>query len=198
VRLFLAIEPDEPARRALESALADLARQCGPLAPALRWTPGPNLHCTLHFLGDVDAAGLVRLDAALSPPLDVAPVVVKAGRVALHPLHGRPRMIWMDIQDERGALGRLHAVLAARLAAAQFAVDEGLTPHLTLARVRDRERDRTRDLRAVARTLHAPSIAWRAAEATLFESQLSSSAPRYRALRRLPLVGADAAPAATH
>ncbi|HKV99114.1 MAG TPA: 2'-5' RNA ligase family protein, partial [Vicinamibacterales bacterium] len=61
------------------------------------------------------------------------------------------------------------------------------TPHLTIARVREREARRARTLGARLGDLRAAAIGWRVDHVTLFRSDLSGPTPRYEALHTISL-----------
>lgn len=140
MKLFFAIEPDEPTRGALLGLQAALrAATCAEAAeppPGITWSTREQLHVTLQYLGSVaDPAPVVaaaRAAFAGHAPFDLA----------LGPLgsfgDSAPRVVWAGLAGE--GLPRLHALqasLAERLAPLGLVPDQDeYRPHLTLARVR--------------------------------------------------------------
>jgi 2'-5' RNA ligase len=162
-RLFLALWPDARVRRALAAWRDAFAWPAGaaPVADA-------RLHLTLHFIGEVAAARLPELDAALrvAPPrfelvLDRAQRW-PGGLVVLQPGAVVP------------PLAALHRALADALRAAGLPPEaRPFRPHVTLAR---------RAAGAVAGPA-APPVRWPVAGYALVRSTLGPP-PRYEALWR--------------
>lgn len=128
-RLFVAIEVREPARAALERAVAPMRETF----PGLRWTEPDTWHLTLAFLGSVDAYRAAAVDeaaaavAASRPPFDV--------RLNGHAGSFGGSVLYASI-DEDEPLMRTAADLRAELEECGFDMDErSYVPHCTLARV---------------------------------------------------------------
>jgi len=190
MRLFLAIEPDAAARAALAGLQADVRRELGDVASALRWTERGNLHLTLHFLGDVEPSRLPSLVGALGDSLPDLSVVVALEQLGVFPSPGPPRTLWVSIgaAAARDVLARVHQELGARVARAAVPVEpRPFAPHLTLARVRDRERHRARRLTTTLAQIQVPAVTWRVDHVTLFKSDLSGPVPKYVATHQLQL-----------
>lgn len=189
MRLFLAVEPSAAAREQLELLTADVRRALGDAADRLRWTPAANVHLTLHFLGEVDDGRLSGLRESLGSELAGSPFDTQVGALGTFPVGRPPHTLWVSLQAGGAMLGRLHGDLASRLREAGARVEtRPFSPHMTLARVRDRERHRA--ARRVAEGLahvRVPPIGWRVDRVTLFRSDLSGSAPRYDALHEILL-----------
>jgi len=186
-RLFLALAPDPATRQAIAEISAAARRAAGDLAPALRWVAPENLHVTLHFLGDVDARAGDRVLAGLETPLAVAVVDVRLHELGTFPPAPPPRVLWVSLTPP-APLETIHGALASRVTAAGLPVDpRPFSPHVTIARVRDRDRPRTRDLLTRVQSVAIPATHWHVDHATLFESDLSGPVPRYAALRRVAL-----------
>lgn len=66
MRLFVAVNPPEPAVAELASAVHDLRALPG--AERLRWAERPGWHFTLAFLGEVDEALLPSSPSAWAAP----------------------------------------------------------------------------------------------------------------------------------
>tara|TARA_R110000868_G_scaffold45045_1_gene149756 strand:+ start:12161 stop:12706 length:546 start_codon:yes stop_codon:yes gene_type:complete len=95
------------------------------------WRPRANLHLTLRFFGELDAAQTARLKAALlALPLHTLSLVI----------HGagwfggdRPTALWARAEPTEGLLA-LRADIEAAARDAGLAADErGFIPHITLA-----------------------------------------------------------------
>lgn len=123
-RLFLALWPGAALRASL-TALRDLQPWPQRAAPVA----SERLHLTLHFLGEVPAARVPPLQAALAVPL--ARFVLPLDCVACW----AGGLVVLEASRPPPALLALHAALADALRAAGLpASGRALRPHVTLAR----------------------------------------------------------------
>lgn len=192
-RYFLAVEPDEPARVKLARVLSDATAALGDAADAFRWVQAKNIHITLHFLGNVESARVGQLTELLAPGLREAPFITSTGSLGRFPSAGPPKVLWLGIDAGAAQLGRIYEQLAVAIKRVGLSVeDRPFTPHVTLARARDRERSRVRRI-LWPQSIQSDRIEWRVTHATLMQSDLSGPAPEYRpaASIGLSLGGAD-------
>jgi 2'-5' RNA ligase len=190
VRLFLAIKPERSAEALLGRRLMDVQERVGDIAGVLRWIPATNIHITLHFLGEVPPNRMTRLIEAIGKTLDETPFEIALGGVGAFPAAGAPRVVWLDVVNGSSQLDRIHAKLGRRLTDAGFSLESRpLSPHLTIARVPDRDRARVKALRDRLRDVPDAPIAWTADRVILFRSDLSGSVPRYEGLHDIELAG---------
>jgi 2'-5' RNA ligase len=81
--------------------------------------------------------------------------------------------------------------MGRRLTAEGFAIEgRPFSPHLTVARVPDRERARVKALRERLQTAETAPIVWTAKWVTLFRSDLSASVPQYDPVHEIALISA--------
>jgi 2'-5' RNA ligase len=169
LRLFFALWPDDPVRR----AAANAARV--PLAPC-RGKPMavPNYHITLAFLGDVPAD---RIDCLyhLAEGLRGEPFEL---RLDTFGFFERARVVWLGPSEEPPALADFQARLNQALPRCDL-VPEGRPyhPHLTLLRNARRGPDVTTT---------AP-IPWSVKDFALVRSVPAEEGSGYQVLRRWPL-----------
>ena len=169
-RLFFALWPGADGAR----SLATVARSLAELAQG-KPTPPEKIHLTLAFLGDMDeeraqaarlAASKVRA-GAFSFALDIVGSFKRSG------------VAWAGASQPVAGLEGLQAILASRLAAAGFALeDRPFAAHVTLAR---------RIARRVPRA-PMPPLEWRAREFTLVRTEPGSG--RYTIVESWPLAEA--------
>lgn len=191
MRLFLAIDPDETVRQVIAGVIDRARHALGDLGSTLKWSQPGNVHVTLHFLGEVDAARLPALDAALAPACERRTFAASTGRIGAFADHGAPRVIWLAIDSGAGEMTRLHEELALRLHQVGLSTeDRPFVPHFTLARVRDRDRRRGRRIAAALEAVTAGRASWAVERVTLFKSDVSGGAPKYEPLLQIPLSGA--------
>lgn len=188
-RLFLALDLPEPARASLASWRDTLVADRSDLRPV-----SPEaLHVTLVFLGWQDESAAPKIaDAAFGalpagPPPRLTPVGVRS----LPPRN--PRLFALDLEDEGGRAAALQASASAALEARGWYRPEKrpFWPHLTLARVKRRER------RVAPLPDHPPppSEPFEAPVVTLYRSTLRPQGALYEPLARtLPVDAGDSPP----
>ena len=97
----------------------------------------------------------------------------------------------MPVTTGAERLSEVHRTLGDRIAREGIAIERRpFTPHLTIARVREREQRRARALGGRLRDLRPAPIGWRVDHVTLFRSDLSGPTPRYEALHTITLAAA--------
>jgi 2'-5' RNA ligase len=197
MRLFIAIDvPDAVrswvirVRRAVEARRPAAAR-------GLRWVAPEQGHVTLRFLGDTDPTLADRLREALGQPIGLVPFELRLSRLAWLPGAGRPRVLIAEIGEGLASVRALRTAvdLAVKRATGLEADARELLPHLTLARVR--ERDAPAVASARREVLEAPGdplpAGVRIEHVTLYESELLPDGPRHTPLARARLTPGGAA-----
>jgi len=200
MRLFLALELDAPLRASLTTVAAALRRRW----PARgSWVRPENLHLTLRFLGEVDRTRAAALGDALAPALLAlapalsalapalsarAPFGFEVAGLGAFPNPAWAAVLWAGIQPCPELL-QIHATIENILRDMGFPPEEKpFTPHLTLARIR--ERVKVPDGAAVLEALSGDVAGVvRTREVILLESKLSPAGPTYSVVRRFPLSG---------
>ncbi len=185
MRLFVALIPPEEIVVDLERAVAPLRAQ----DRTLRWVRAEHWHLTLAFLGEVAEERLPDLTTRLARAAKRHPAPTLAftggGRFG-------NRVLWAGVTGDRDPLRRLAASVQAAVRRAGIPVEErDWRPHLTLARVPERDRA---DLRPLVERLRAyAGDAWTATELHLVRSRLRAE-PRYETLQSWPLGAAPPEP----
>ena len=130
MRLFAAIDiPDQ-----IRQSLADTVQRLKPTAKA-RWSKPENLHITTKFLGEVPAAKLDAVIAALRAMPSADPIPVEVRGFGWLPNPKSPRLLFAGIQAPEW-LGQLHARTDRALQAVGVPAEtKPFRPHLTIARV---------------------------------------------------------------
>jgi 2'-5' RNA ligase len=184
-RLFLALYPDERQREAVAQLQSELANDRA-LGGRPRWVPPHQAHVTLVFLGDVarerqgDVVAAAHVAAA-----GAAPFRWRFGGLGGFPTRRRPKVLWLGVDGGADAARSLHAALATELAAAQLAPPDPrpFSPHLTLARLRDRRAGPVPDRLATTPAATVESL-------HVMRSELGASGAVHHVLARIPLSGA--------
>jgi 2'-5' RNA ligase len=137
-RTFIAIELDEELRANLRGLQDRLRGQVSPRS--VRWVRPEGVHLTLKFLGDTAVEKVEQVKEALAhAAAGVEPFTFTVGGVGCFPSTRRPRVVWVGLQEQTGALDRLHDAVEAHVAPLGFPTERRpFRPHLTLGRVQRR------------------------------------------------------------
>lgn len=135
IRTFIAIELTDALQRALADAQTKFQRDRA--ARAVRWVAPENIHITLKFLGDVDAAQMPALQRAIADACaGFAPFALTIGGAGAFPNTRRPNVVWIGARGQIEIAARLAQQIDDACVALGFAREARLfTPHLTLGRV---------------------------------------------------------------
>jgi len=140
MRVFVAVDLDERVRGEVGGLIQRLRSEARD-DPSLRvsWVAPEQLHLTLHFLGDVDAAAVARLADRIAQPIELPVFALRFGNIGSFATRGRPNVIWLSVSEGSAPLIELHRVIGRRLQAVGCELEERrYSPHLTLARIRQR------------------------------------------------------------
>ncbi len=151
----------------------------------LRWTAPESWHITLQFLGDAIPE---RADCLLARLAQIrsAPVMVQLGELGFF---GRAGIFFVDVIATPALIALEEHVVAATSTCGFVAETRPFHPHITLARVKDRDRGvQLRELRK--QILCRPTFSrFNAGEFLLYESYLSGEGARYEVRGRFCLAG---------
>lgn len=184
LRCFWAVDVDPTVRQ----RLCLLQRQVAECAPdvAVRWVRPEALHCTLRFLGDVEATQVPALHRAVAAAVtDLAPFVVTARDLGAFPSWRRASVLWVGLESPT------LAVLTARVERAVVgcgivADTRGFRAHVTLGRLRQPAAGAT--LAAAVAALAVGEVGRFTVPALrLYRSQLQPGGACYTVLVEVPL-----------
>jgi 2'-5' RNA ligase len=182
VRCFLGV----PITGTLADALIDAGdhiRSADPGWGKQKWVVRPNLHITLHFLGEVPPREIEEVLQALGSVLDQGfEFELTATGLRAAPRATPATMVWATFEDSHHRC----ASLARRLAAAVNGLEaehntKPFRAHATLVRAR-RPQPLDCDLAAVSRQCGLPGVTVSDRSVTLYESELTPRGPVYSAL----------------
>ena len=187
MRLFTAIDIDDALRERIAGAVGSMRARADPIVnDRLAWVKPESWHITLVFIGEVPDAVAADVTERNAAPIDLPAFRLVFGQPGLFPPRGRPRVLWVGVEQGSEQLAAVQRAVVARLEGVPFRrEDRPFSPHLTLARVRPGSpgvtRDRLDNLRVDR--LGGCTID----HVTLYRSHLSSKGARYEALVRAPL-----------
>ena len=171
----------------IKAALTACQRDLRQASAQIVWPRPENLHLTLNFLGEVEAARLPALQQICGEAArqSTALTLTTAG-LGFFPNAKRPRVVWVGLRDETQQLQPLQQRLTGALAALDFAPDDKpFRPHLTLGRIKT-----PLHLGALVERANAyrfPIISFTVTELVLMQSQLHPAGSIYTPLWRVPL-----------
>ena len=191
LRVFLALELDSTVKK----QLIRLQQRLSAVGADVHWVHKDQIHLTMKFLGDltdqmaVDICRLCQNVAAEFGPFEFG---VQGGGCFSN--HGRPRVIWVGIDDPSGSVRRLHERLEATLAPLGLRRElRSFKPHVTLGRVRSGKN--AQELRsAVKKHEDFEAGITSAEEITIFSSQLSPDGPIHTVIGRAVFGAKPASP----
>jgi 2'-5' RNA ligase len=174
-RLFVALRPPLPLRKALLAAMCDV--------PGGRWQDDEQLHLTLRFIGEVDRHAAEDVAAALGsvshPAFDL-----RLDGVGCFDRRGRIDNIWAGVTPHQ-PVRSLHAAVTAALVRAGIPPEErAFVPHITLARF-SRGQEPAGPL--PMESLWPAPVEGRFDHFLLYESELGATGASYSAIARYRL-----------
>ena len=161
------------------------------------WVKPETIHLTLKFLGEIDADAVEPLRVRVSAAMEARPAVdIPIGALGAFPRIEAPRALWIGPPSHWSSLAQANQAeeLAARIeqACEEFAGAGGThpwRPHLTIARVREGEREIAQALRAsglLTRSLQIGSL--RVGEISLMKSEMRPDGPVHTPLWSVSLI----------
>jgi len=135
-RAFIAVDLSPEIRTAIEALIARLRRMPG--QEGMRFVSASGIHLTLKFLGEIQAELGERLHQALDRVTTARSAFsVRVRGAGCFPDAGRPRVVWVGLEEPRGELSALQRAIEAECVTLGLpAEDRPFSPHLTLGRVR--------------------------------------------------------------
>ena len=137
VRCFIAIELPDEVRTGLDQLQAQLKSGN---QPWVKWVDPYSIHLTLKFLGNVASDRIDPITGAIEEATQgVSPLHLEVKDLGVFPNLKRVQVVWVGVSGEVDKLVQLQQRIESNLAGLGFAPERRrFTPHLTLARLRDR------------------------------------------------------------
>lgn len=192
-RGFVAIGVPDEIKKFMKSFSSEAAKHL----PNCRFVDVRNLHLTLQFLGNSvseslvpDISQMISETVRTTPPFEIS-----LGDAGTFLRKGRPRVFYVGLSTGSQETIRLALNLQSRLEELGFKKDASFEPHLTLARLKDRQGPRTSgevDLQKFWQGMYTDfktkhlsesgsdlALSWTADKLALIKSELSSKGPVY-------------------
>jgi 2'-5' RNA ligase len=151
-----------------------------------------GIHLTLKFLGETPRDKVSKIEAAISGSVDgAAPHELRLGSMGTFGSRNSPRVLWVDLEGDKDALGRLQKHVDVALDAIGFPGEKRpFAAHLTLARVREESaREIAEPLAAAVRSVSVPPADVPVREVSLMLSKLGPGGAQYTRVKSWPLDG---------
>jgi 2'-5' RNA ligase len=134
IRTFIAVEIPEN----ITSGIRELQQGLKDYGIDIRWIRPENIHLTLKFLGDVEAADIDKISGAISKTVDgVASIPLKAKGVGVFPGIKSPRVLWVGLTGQLELLINLQKTLDEKLKGIGFPTEKRpFKGHLTIGRIK--------------------------------------------------------------
>jgi 2'-5' RNA ligase len=188
VRSFIAIElPDE-----LKLELSRLqARLKSPSQPWVKWVDPTSIHLTLKFLGNIEVGRIGEITKAMEEATEeISSFHFEVKSLGVFPNLRRVQVAWVGLSGELDKLTQLQQRFDESLAHLSFAREaRPFTPHLTLARVRDRAspEERQKFGQVIANTAAEVNYGLEVNTISLMKSQLTREGAIYSRLSSVGL-----------
>src|SRR6185295_15589182 len=204
VRAFIAVELNSAVRTAISNLQAqvkdELNRELRQSVPDIRlqWVKPESIHLTLKFLGDIREEQVDGICSSLTSALATqSGFSLEVGGLGVFPDLRAPRVLWIGLeQAERN--GPSPAVqLAETVERAMTSLDflpeaKPFTPHLTLARIKERSREVGKALSSLGLLAKGRAMGTLPVNAvSLMRSELQPSGAVYTRLCEIPLSPTD-------
>ena len=183
IRTFICI--DLPG--SIKDYLSELQDRLKRLGRGIRWVAPQSIHLTLKFLGDVapDAIGDIT-QAAARASQNTSSFALSLSHTGAFPNFHQPRIFWVGIQEESGALVNLYHRMEEELYRLQFAKENRqFSPHLTLGR--SKFKDGLDEMAATLEQEKCPPLSFNVRELIVMQSELASQGAIYTPLAIVPL-----------
>lgn len=134
-RAFIAIELPAEVKDVISGHIEDLK---GARAKGVRWIEPGIAHLTVAFLGNVPNGCIAALSSIVDFVASASLLFsLRTGDLGVFPSMRRPRVVWMGLEGDTGALAALQHRLQEALRAEGFALERrAFKPHVTLGRAK--------------------------------------------------------------
>ncbi len=136
MRAFIAVKIPEEIKQNLLEEIDRLRAliHCG----SVRWVRPEGIHLTLKFLGEISNGTLGEVRQTLEREVEKHPYsLLRVGGFGCFPNRRRPRVLWIGISEDNGALAQVQTSINEELVPLGFEKEgRPFHPHLTLGRVK--------------------------------------------------------------
>ena len=188
IRSFIAIELPDKLKQELTQleARLKLGKQ-----PWVKWVDPYSIHLTLKFLGNIAVDRTGEITGAIETAArGMSAFYLEIKELGVFPNLRRVQVVWVGVSGEVDKLSQLQRQIESNLARLGFAPERRpFTPHLTLARLRDRASldERQRFGQLIASTKFEATYTFEVDAISLMRSQLTREGPIYSQISSVKL-----------
>jgi 2'-5' RNA ligase len=137
IRSFIAIELPSELKAILGSFQNEMVSAGG---SSVKWVSPDSIHITLKFLGNIFTEKVQSISSAIEQACTgVEPFTLEMGELGGFPNLKQPRVLWVGLHGDIERVKSLQMSIDNNLAKLGFDKEKrGFTPHITLARMRDK------------------------------------------------------------
>jgi 2'-5' RNA ligase len=191
LRIFIALTVPDRVKTEMAKVQTELREALSRIGKdRARWTKVEQLHLTLKFLGNVEAARIDDLVAAVRGACrSFASLRMRAGGIGCFPNLRAPRAVWAGVRDLDEKLPELQrAVAEAARACTLEAEPETFAGHVTLCRLKGVRSQEAEVLAVMAERMAGGCFGESTADKVeVMRSELSSQGAQHRYLATIPL-----------
>jgi 2'-5' RNA ligase len=179
-RIFVAVDISDQARRRVAAYIETLRNEFR--QPRVGWEKPEKLHLTLKFVGDCEEKQLGELEKIVEEiSAGFTNFKLKIAETGIFPNVRNPRVLWIDVKDEKGNLAKINERLEAECEKIGFEKERRkFVPHLTIGRVR--EPLRARDLAQKHLQNKFEPVEFEVSQIVIYESRLQPAGSIYSKL----------------
>jgi 2'-5' RNA ligase len=137
MRTFIAVDVDEPS---IVAKLREIEQELNMVKARMKLVEPENFHITLRFLGEVPDHVVSDIRSQVLLKIKFKPFTLKLSGVGAFPSPTSARVIWVGVVQGFDELKRIREQLDLLLkdVGVRYEEDEEFTPHITLARLKER------------------------------------------------------------
>lgn len=179
MRCFIAIELSQEIKTVLAATQAGLKPAfCGDI----KWVDPENIHLTLKFLGEIDAALAEKTKSIIDEIASrTMPFTIRLSSAGAFPSPGWPSVLWVGIDIGKDGCINLAGRIEEKLAPLGVEKEpRPFHPHLTIARVKSLHGKQ--QTKGILESLKVQPVEMALSKMALFQSTLTSAGPIYTKL----------------
>lgn len=185
IRTFIAISVPEQ----VKERISDLQRKLKTRGGDVKWVRPKSMHLTLKFLGDVEESRIDTIaETVREAVITQKPFTISVSGTGVFPHPGRPRVLWVGVEQGGETLIHLAEKIDRSCAALGFKPEKRkFSAHLTLGRVKSGKR-----IDEILRDMQAAEFqggSFPAEQIVVMKSELKPEGAQYTPLHYIKLEG---------
>jgi 2'-5' RNA ligase len=191
IRAFIAVELPDSVKLSLKQITTNLKKT---ELTGIKWVDPGSVHLTLKFLGNIEPGTISALEEKIRQVAEANKLFyLETGEPGAFPDAKAPRVLWVGLRGDLDNLRKLQREIESILVPMGFPKEKrSFSPHLTLARTRDRASplERRHLGNALSSSGNPEAVQFRIDCLSLMKSTLTKEGALYHCLVSIPLKGA--------